>query len=223
MICFWTFQGCLQVVMEVVELGISGSKSREIPRVSNTTNQCGFTCTLNFWGKKLRRRRGDSTGLPPFDTEFLGHKRCQRKSITAFISFDTSLPADVLWGSFVSWGRNECVTNEPQRTSAGRLFWHSYPMNFSTKVSVVANGSPQLFFFRSLQVPFQIVNFLKIKTVLTNIFLLLSQGSSARDRIYPSVKRWVKTKVPLLLVPVSAQFCVCSRIDISKGHSINHV
>ena len=41
-----------------------------------------------------------------------------------------SLPADVLWGSFVThsflpngpWGRNECVTNEPQRTSAGRLF-----------------------------------------------------------------------------------------------------
>ena len=45
-----------------------------------------------------------------------------------------SLPADVLWGSFVThsfsptvplphgpWGRNECVTNEPQRTSAGRL------------------------------------------------------------------------------------------------------
>ena len=32
---------------------------------------------------------------------------------------DGSLPADVLWGSFVR--RNECVTNEPQRTSAGRL------------------------------------------------------------------------------------------------------
>ena len=38
-----------------------------------------------------------------------------------------SLHADVLWGSFVThsflppWGRNECVTNEPQRTSAGRL------------------------------------------------------------------------------------------------------
>ena len=47
-----------------------------------------------------------------------------------FISNDTySLPGDVLWGSFVThsflphgpWGRNECVTNEPQRTSAGRL------------------------------------------------------------------------------------------------------
>ena len=33
-----------------------------------------------------------------------------------------SLSADVLWGSFVThWGRNECVTSEPQRTSAGRL------------------------------------------------------------------------------------------------------
>ena len=36
-----------------------------------------------------------------------------------------SLPADVLWGfvchAFSPWGRNECVTNEPQRTSAGRL------------------------------------------------------------------------------------------------------
>ena len=45
-----------------------------------------------------------------------------------------SLPADVLWGSFVThsfsptvplphgpWRRNECVTNEAQRTSAGAL------------------------------------------------------------------------------------------------------
>ena len=33
-----------------------------------------------------------------------------------------SLPADVLWGLCVRlWGRIECVTNEPQRTSAGRL------------------------------------------------------------------------------------------------------
>ena len=44
-----------------------------------------------------------------------------------------SLPADVLWSSFVThsflthapWGRNECVTNEPQRTSAGRLCYGS--------------------------------------------------------------------------------------------------
>ena len=37
----------------------------------------------------------------------------------------TSLPADVLWGfvcnAFISPPRTECVTNEPQRTSAGRL------------------------------------------------------------------------------------------------------
>ena len=35
----------------------------------------------------------------------------------------TSLPADVLCHAFIPWGRNECVTNEPQRTSAGRLDW----------------------------------------------------------------------------------------------------
>ena len=42
-----------------------------------------------------------------------------------------SLPADVLWGSFVTqsflplsapWGKNEYVTDEPQRTSAERLY-----------------------------------------------------------------------------------------------------
>ena len=33
---------------------------------------------------------------------------------------ESSLPADVLWGSFIR-KRNDCVTNEPQRTSAGRL------------------------------------------------------------------------------------------------------
>ena len=35
-----------------------------------------------------------------------------------------SLPADVLWGSFVMHSfllRNECVMNDPERTSAGRL------------------------------------------------------------------------------------------------------
>ena len=33
-----------------------------------------------------------------------------------------SLPADVLWGSFITHsGRNVFVRNEPQRTSAGRL------------------------------------------------------------------------------------------------------
>ena len=48
-----------------------------------------------------------------------------------------SLSADVLWGSSVTYsflphgaerGRNECVTNEPQRTSAGRLanVWTAY-------------------------------------------------------------------------------------------------
>ena len=34
------------------------------------------------------------------------------------------------WGEFHPWGRNECVTNEPQRTSAGRLVFileTSYP------------------------------------------------------------------------------------------------
>ena len=51
-------------------------------------------------------------------------------SLIAFVSFTAgpvfiSLPADVLWGSFVPpWGRNECVTNEPQRTSAGRLCFY---------------------------------------------------------------------------------------------------
>ena len=32
-----------------------------------------------------------------------------------------SLPADVLWGSFVTHSFLPHVTNEPQRTSAGRL------------------------------------------------------------------------------------------------------
>ena len=39
----------------------------------------------------------------------------------------SSLPADVLWGSFVTHSMRG-VTNEPQRTSAGRLvpFWSPY-------------------------------------------------------------------------------------------------
>ena len=56
----------------------------------------------------------------------------RKKSLSPYLSFCCtclSLPADGLWGSFVThsslphgpWSRNECVTNEPQRTSAGRL------------------------------------------------------------------------------------------------------
>ena len=49
------------------------------------------------------------------------------KALCIVFTHSYSLPADVPWGPFVShafllpWGRNECVTNEPQRTSAGRL------------------------------------------------------------------------------------------------------
>ena len=44
------------------------------------------------------------------------------------ISYLCSLPADVLWGSFVmhSFLPHECVINEPQRTSAGRLLSLSF-------------------------------------------------------------------------------------------------
>ena len=42
-----------------------------------------------------------------------------RENCFVEMTLQPSLPADVLWGSFVT--RNECVTNEPQRTSAGRL------------------------------------------------------------------------------------------------------
>ena len=56
-----------------------------------------------------------------------------------------SLPADVLWGSFVTHS-NECVTNEPQRTSAGRLLaWEMEPTTrwspgFSYWFSIVSLG-----------------------------------------------------------------------------------
>ena len=48
------------------------------------------------------------------------------KFLSPFAHFlaSSNLPTDVLWGSvFVtySWGRNEYVTNGPQRTSAGKL------------------------------------------------------------------------------------------------------
>ena len=54
-------------------------------------------------------------------------KECRRRDSLGWTGEWYSLPAEVLWGSFVTnsflptWGRNECVTNEPQRTSAGRL------------------------------------------------------------------------------------------------------
>ena len=47
-----------------------------------------------------------------------------------------SLPADVLWGLFVTlsflptWGRNECVTNKPHRVSEGRLVINGYKVKW---------------------------------------------------------------------------------------------
>ena len=120
-----------------------------------------------------------------------------------------------------SWVTNDANVSRPQLSSV--LTQQFYKFQYQSFCSGHLKSSIVVVFFQSLQFPFQIVNFLKIKTVLTNIFLLLSQGSSARNRIYPSVKRSVNTKVPLLLLAVSAQFCVCSRIDISKGHGINYV
>ena len=75
----------------------------------------------------------------PESLTFDGNPCRKIHSKTVTVSFILSLPADVLWGSFVThsfllhgrpWGRNECVTNEPQRTSAGRLL---YPLKKSYK------------------------------------------------------------------------------------------
>ena len=58
----------------------------------------------------------------------------------------TSLPAVVLWSSFVThsflppWGRNECVTNEPERTSAWRLLLHLFWLEFCIQTSWVVEG-----------------------------------------------------------------------------------
>ena len=61
-----------------------------------------------------------------------------------------SLPADVLWGSWVRpWGRNECVTNEPQRTSAGRLgdAWSIHVFFPNTKQIANPKSNLHLYFF----------------------------------------------------------------------------
>ena len=59
-----------------------------------------------------------------------GHFNSQEKLKTMLtqnfggdIGIIVSLPADVLWGSFVTHSFRHCVTNEPQRTSAGRLHY----------------------------------------------------------------------------------------------------
>ena len=58
----------------------------------------------------------------------------------------TSLPAVVLWSSFVThsflppWGRNECVTNESERTSARRLLLHLFWLEFCIQTSWVVEG-----------------------------------------------------------------------------------
>ena len=60
----------------------------------------------------------------------LGRTQIERFLIVFDCHVFLSLPVDVVWCSFVThsflplsapWGRNECVTNDPQRTSAGRL------------------------------------------------------------------------------------------------------
>ena len=77
------------------------------PRSNPLPNSRTSTNGHFFLPPRWPLRRGSTTGVP-----------------------SPSLPADVLWSSFVThsflpngrpWGRNECVTNEFQRTSAGRL------------------------------------------------------------------------------------------------------
>ena len=61
-----------------------------------------------------------------------------------------SLPADVVvTHSFpLRWGRNECVTNEPQRTSAGRLYVH---MPVPAGVQLVRTAQRNVFFRTSFR------------------------------------------------------------------------
>ena len=57
--------------------------------------------------------------------------RVFRKSAVDIARFiKRALDVDV--SLYSPWGRNECVTNEPQRTSAGRLVLH---LVVSTKIS----------------------------------------------------------------------------------------
>ena len=64
--------------------------------------------------------------------------------------YNPSLPADVLWGSFVTHsflphgGRNECVTNEPQRTSAGRLVQSWLKLYFLKEICIAFNFSKKM-------------------------------------------------------------------------------
>ena len=80
---------------------------RDSPSPRTSTNGHFSTTDAFFLPPRWPLRRGSTTGVP-----------------------SPSLPADVLWSSFVThsflpngrpWGRNECVTNKAQRTSAGRL------------------------------------------------------------------------------------------------------
>ena len=63
-------------------------------------------------------------GLNQISRYVLDAEPANRRRISGRRLERSSLLADVLRGSFVThslWGRNECVTNEPQRTSAARL------------------------------------------------------------------------------------------------------
>ena len=106
--------------------------------------ECPFSFLI--WGnnkgtvKSLYTRQDHALGASFINTHKLLSQSDAEVGITdcSKIQLEVSLPADVLWGSFVShsflphgqmsavfsrrpWGRNECVTNEPQRTSVRRL------------------------------------------------------------------------------------------------------
>ena len=99
-------------------------------RIKKKIHINGFACSIPL------KKRIEATGKWPIVKSSKPHnytKIYYGKCFQELYAVQTlaSLPADVLWGSFVThsflplsapWGRNEYVTDEPQRTSAERLY-----------------------------------------------------------------------------------------------------
>ena len=59
------------------------------------------------------------------------------------------------------WGRNECVTNEPQRTSAGRLIFQLIKRNAACPIFILLCSSSHMYFYLQLSFLAQKISIMK--------------------------------------------------------------
>ena len=97
---------------------------------NHSTAACGSTWVLNIL-RSFPAGGFRPSGDPGFATVSMVHKSTDHGKL---LKPPCRRPLRFVRHAFIPWGRNECVTNEPQRTSEGRLKLLSRFVNYSLNI-----------------------------------------------------------------------------------------